>query len=382
MGRQNNISFAGYGGRSQFSPSFQQYQQMMASAPAQATEPRQITTGQDVSNDVMSGPIQNAVRASLGYDRPIGDMEWGWSPQYSGLRQQNDYARGMALARQRDANAGFNGFNQRIYQLLHENDAIPSYTPMVQPTAAPKTAPAQKQTASTQGAPTQATPTQAAPTASAPQSVSSPVTASVSPRLAQGAPKIGYSQPSSTTKSTSKGNSSTGNHEVTSDYEGNFQPGDGYDWTPPYQPGDGYDWTPPSSGGNASYEPPMGTMDGGVWTPAGVDGSYVDTPTSYQPGTNNAPIAKEVLTTPQPYGMTGDNPYYQTPSGGTRPKVESYTDENGVIHITTPIEVTGNDVGPVGYQLGDSQFYLDGLDPDNPIFRGNGGMFSQLEPYV
>lgn len=286
MAKPNQISFMG-GPQFGFSPSWGQYQAALANAPANAAPPRQLGTGQEAANNVMSGPIQNAVRASLGYDSSIGDMGWGWSPQYSGLRQQNDYARGMAQARQRDAAAGFNGFNQRIYQLLHGNDAIPSYTPMAQPTAvsqtAPKTAPAQKQATSMQPAPTQT-----APEASAPRSAASPVTASVSPRLAQGAPKINYSQPSSTTKSSSKGSSSTGNHEVTSDYEGNFQPGDGYDWappkpqpvagdgydwTPPYQPGDGYDWTPtPSEGklGESDWTPPTAKQvagDGYDWTP-------------------------------------------------------------------------------------------------------------------
>lgn len=365
MAKPNQISFMG-GPQFGFSPSWGQYQAALANAPANAAPPRQLGTGQDAANNVMSGPIQNAVRASLGYDSSIGDMGWGWSPQYSGLRQQNDYARGMAQARQRDAAAGFNGFNQRIYQLLHGNDAIPSYTPMAQPTAvsqtAPKTAPAQKQATSTQPAPTQT-----APKASAPQSVSSPVTASVSPRLAQGAPKINYSQPSSTTKSSSKGSSFTGNHEVTSDYEGNFQPGDGYDWTPPkpqpvagdgydwtppYQPGDGYDWTPAPSEGN------LGESD---WTPPTAKqvagGGYDWTPPVPQPvagdGYDWSPVntdANAVAQLPSGHEVTSDYEGNYTPGDGYDWKPSPYSQGNlGELDGAAP-PAAGNPYYPMDYE--------------------------------
>lgn len=142
MAKPNRISFTD--GHIAYNPTFSP-EDLLASAPPSATPAKQVTTGQEQSNSLTAGPVGQAaqsyvsqqLRDSLGkgfegapaQGNPInpetyrhkGQYGNTWKPTVYNQNTLNQYDAGLQEAQNMDAQAGFNGFNQRIYQLLHGN---------------------------------------------------------------------------------------------------------------------------------------------------------------------------------------------------------------------------------------------------------------------
>lgn len=154
MAKPNRIQFAD--GQFSYNPEYS-VQDLAGSAPANATPPKQITTGQEQKNDVTAGPVGQAtqrlasqklqdqmlgnfapprVDASMSLNPEVhkytGQYGASWRPEIYNREALGQYDQGLQAARAWDAQSSLRpNFKERIYNILNGGRPEAQLTPYV-----------------------------------------------------------------------------------------------------------------------------------------------------------------------------------------------------------------------------------------------------------